>query len=78
MILQSVAYTPIQFLPTPSARRATWLGRAINGEVLISTHALREEGDVFVSQALADILISTHALREEGDVGPGCMGSLRG
>ena len=38
--------SPTTFLPTPSARRATALGRAINGEVLISTHALREEGDV--------------------------------
>ena len=34
----------------------------------ISTHALREEGDIFedVRKRLADI--STHALREEGDL----------
>ena len=34
----------------------------------ISIHALREEGDLAVSRAVACIcLISIHALREEGD-----------
>ena len=34
----------------------------------ISTHALREEGDLpFGAQRPAKFLISTHALREEGD-----------
>ena len=33
----------------------------------ISTHALREEGDVYDPPVLIQSLISTHALREEGD-----------
>ena len=37
-------------------------------DYMISTHALREEGDVTrMSQAELVQLISTHALREEGD-----------
>ena len=34
-----------QFLPTPSARRATDAARLGRGEIKISIHALREEGD---------------------------------
>ena len=35
---------------------------------LISTHALREEGDPAIDHARRlNVLISTHALREEGD-----------
>ena len=34
-----------RFLPTPSARRATDLNKAELADLLISTHALREEGD---------------------------------
>ena len=42
----------------------------------ISTHALREEGDVEAqARPCARILISTHALREEGD--HACRGRLR-
>ena len=33
------------FLSTPSARRATYFRRAAEGQLLISIHALREEGD---------------------------------
>ena len=33
----------------------------------ISTHALREEGDVGLPQIFGFCQISTHALREEGD-----------
>ena len=33
------------FLPTPSARRATYRARGVAGYNWISTHALREEGD---------------------------------
>ena len=55
------------FLSTPSARRAT-VGLSRNFMwMIISIHALREEGDL---QAMADpdkIAISIHALREEGD-----------
>ena len=38
---------------------------------MISTHALREEGDYSSSSITAALWhISTHALREEGDLGP--------
>ena len=36
-------------------------------EELISTHALREEGDLFLLMRFVQAKISTHALREEGD-----------
>ena len=40
----------------------------------ISTHALREEGDLeAVGDLLRTLLISTHALREEGDGKPAAM-----
>ena len=55
------------FLPTPSARRATSVGRQIVIDITISTHALREEGDQPAVTGFIDLLISTHALREEGD-----------
>ena len=35
--------------------------------MVISTHALREEGDPAHAHGMAEIDISTHALREEGD-----------
>ena len=56
-----------QFLSTPSARRATQL-HALGAEVVvISIHALREEGDLCLSGAKPLRPISIHALREEGD-----------
>ena len=56
------------FLPTPSARRATAHGGAVVALSMISTHALREEGDVFMLCSFhLQKCISTHALREEGD-----------
>ena len=56
------------FLSTPSARRATLRLRQSPGVVVISIHALREEGDVdLVARIVADDDISIHALREEGD-----------
>ena len=57
-----------QFLPTPSARRATNDGRQQRHHRRISTHALREEGDAPAAGVAALIVISTHALREEGDL----------
>ena len=58
-----------QFLPTPSARRATKDRRRFPGGAAISTHALREEGDLELFQRLfVALFISTHALREEGDI----------
>ena len=62
-------YLPAQFLPTPSARRAT--GSACVSFLLscISTHALREEGDAIQLRIVThERHISTHALREEGDL----------
>ena len=58
----------VQFLPTPSARRATLICYGISfRHVLISTHALREEGDLYSVKYYDVQTISTHALREEGD-----------
>ena len=34
---------------------------------MISTHALREEGDRRCNKVIGQVRISTHALREEGD-----------
>ncbi len=62
------ASNALQFLSTPSARRATRKGRHCNFFQVISIHALREEGDSqnpFMLEKVADI--SIHALREEGD-----------
>ena len=57
------------FLSTPSARRATHTLAGLNLARGISTHALREEGDVGESgHCHFRQVISTHALREEGDV----------
>ena len=60
------------FLSTPSARRATFKARRGVRPVMISIHALREEGDRFLfSIAIGRYSISIHALREEGDDHPG-------
>src|SRR5699024_11771497 len=56
-----------KFLPTPSARRATMVDDFILETWTISTHALREEGDLGGVDDDAIDGISTHALREEGD-----------
>ena len=62
--------TKLEFLSTPSARRATLRGvKPLEGDI-ISIHALREEGDVvLLVLPLRPRLISIHALREEGDEG---------
>ena len=65
-----VAYAleQVEFLSTPSARRATYSMDKNKMSMMISIHALREEGDLFRSlPALRKIHISIHALREEGD-----------
>ena len=59
----------VEFLSTPSARRATNTGLAVGLFTDISIHALREEGDLSdLRQLAAPPLISIHALREEGDI----------
>ena len=55
------------FLPTPSARRATSNLDEFKSRYKISTHALREEGDLDNLERRVGLRISTHALREEGD-----------
>ena len=57
-----------EFLSTPSARRATYQRLQQPMRTNISIHALREEGDRGLYQALpGGTEISIHALREEGD-----------
>ena len=43
-------------------------------EITISTHALREEGDLKGTYRKRAGSISTHALREEGDCRRSCAG----
>ena len=69
-ILQYNASDGSLFLPTPSARRATKRFPDDAEILLISTHALREEGDYSYSESQHAATISTHALREEGDTCP--------
>ena len=58
----------MEFLSTPSARRATKIYRIGDVSRLISIHALREEGDGGAGRQDRDEqVISIHALREEGD-----------
>ena len=61
------ATVDITFLSTPSARRATPPRPHRWHAVLISIHALREEGDTCPEAVAAYEKISIHALREEGD-----------
>ena len=58
----------LQFLSTPSARRATRRSQLHRQLRRISIHALREEGD-FLDESMKTVgyVISIHALREEGD-----------
>ena len=58
----------VEFLSTPSARRATSGYGYGDGEGSgISIHALREEGDAGHRHPRLAVVISIHALREEGD-----------
>ena len=59
------------FLSTPSARRATDDLSEILANMLISIHALREEGDWTLRPCGHIRRISIHALREEGDASAG-------
>ena len=67
----------MQFLSTPSARRATPLRRYCKKTKRISIHALREEGDLKIVSDMVTELISIHALREEGDNSPVTGSSAR-
>ena len=58
----------IEYLSTPSVRRATADAAVIVDPEHISIHALREEGDRGLTVHEPDSAdISIHALREEGD-----------
>ena len=57
----------MKFLSTPSARRATYLFDGHFLGLVISIHALREEGDQWMFAQSSVMVISIHALREEGD-----------
>ena len=58
----------MQFLSTPSVRRATPESEAEVIANVISIHALREEGDPDNPlDERRQLVISIHALREEGD-----------
>ena len=57
----------VEFLSTPSARRATRPQQRQHRQGPISIHALREEGDLRRCTLNRGKLISIHALREEGD-----------
>ena len=56
-----------KFQPTPSARRVTLQSIKDELEGGISTHTLREEGDLHRGSGRDTAYISTHTLREEGD-----------
>ena len=56
-----------KFLSTPSARRATSAAAGHPPGIVISIHALREEGDLWRQGLPRGTKISIHALREEGD-----------
>ena len=58
----------VEFLSTPSARRATSNELQQRRSNSISIHALREEGDFAENGGYClPVNISIHALREEGD-----------
>ena len=65
-----VAYAleQVEFLSTPSARRATYSMDKNKMSMMISIHALCEEGDLLHAvDKLRLLVISIHALCEEGD-----------
>ena len=57
------------FYPRPPRGGRPGDGNQGLGKYVISTHALREEGDVQRRFTGRRAIISTHALREEGDRG---------
>ena len=64
----SRAWQSMEFLSTPSARRATNREKEDHCAKVISIHALREEGDLDSDPPEPrPVGISIHALREEGD-----------
>ena len=71
MFAIAVCFAHFNFYPRPprGGRLVPQRGRNVFGA--ISTHALREEGDLKCGMLYrTSLFISTHALREEGDVKP--------
>ena len=66
--LRGLHLREVEFLSTPSARRATRYQRHRFQLGNISIHALREEGDAVRGSGWCYQSISIHALREEGDI----------
>ncbi len=74
---ETYLFAVVEFLSTPSARRATAEQAAKTAAEMISIHALREEGDLLHLHRKELLHISIHALREEGDGrGPDCKAGL--
>ena len=65
------------FYPRPPRGGRPRRGRCSRSVMLISIHALREEGDVPRAAAGRQSGISIHALREEGDLHPAPCRGLR-
>ena len=57
------------FQSTLSVRRATGVGFAGGGDLVISIHALRKESDAVLALQHLEHGISIHALRKESDTG---------
>ena len=66
-VAQDAVEASVEFLSTPSARRATPQPRSPGSISSISIHALCEEGDYGPGHQRPDQSISIHALCEEGD-----------
>ena len=66
-MFSSMRFLCIHFYPRPPRGGRPRRGRCSRSVMLISIHALREEGDVPRAAAGRQSGISIHALREEGD-----------
>ena len=70
------AHISLDFYPRPPRGGRPWTLFTVAVTVLISIHALREEGDCVMGYiTIFTERISIHALREEGD--PSCTGTER-
>ena len=61
----TASFSRISFLSTPSARRATSTFKAAQSALVISIHALREEGDrlCIIRHTIYDLFLSTPSAR---------------
>ena len=70
---QPRAHAGIHFYPRPPRGGRLLSTRILASSVMISIHALREEGDLHKVLPTLSLVISIHALREEGDDHPGLL-----